>query len=40
MCFFLALTTCVILLAVSYVNSNGEVKMYGHFYKDYMKANW
>ena len=23
-----------------YVNSNGAVKLFGHFYKDYMKASW
>lgn len=24
----------------SYVNSGGATKMFGHFYKDYMKASW
>ena len=24
----------------SFINSGGKVKMFGHFYKDYMKASW
>eukprot|EP01036_Dinobryon_divergens_P026302 gene26302-34929_t len=24
----------------SYANSQGDIKMFGHFYKDYMKASW
>ena len=26
--------------AFTFSNSDGQIKMFGHFYKDYMKASW